>query len=93
MSVITVQIPTGLNTQHIYALYASDDLPLDLIPLAVDDKINHKYPKSLSIPVFNTTYDRVDIPRETVIGRLNPIEIENTVSQEYIIDQDRKITR
>ena len=31
---------TELHTQHIY----SHDLPLGLIPLVVDHKIDHKYP-------------------------------------------------
>ena len=44
----------------------------------VDHKIDHKYPKLLSIPRLNTTYDRVWIPTATVIGTLDPVEIEST---------------
>ena len=69
ISVIMIQTPTDLNTQCIYALNTS---------LAVYHKINHKYPKSLSIPILNTTYNRVCIPRATVFSTLNPIEIEST---------------
>ena len=58
-------------------LDASDDLPLGIIPLVVDQKINHKYPKLLSIPILNITCNRVHIPRATVFGMLNPIEIES----------------
>ena len=43
----------------------------------VDHKINHKYPKSLSIPILNTTHDRVHIPTVTVIGTLHPVETES----------------
>ena len=57
--VVNIQTPTELDTQHIYTLDTSDDLPLGLIPLAVDHKINHIYPKLLSIPILNTAYDRV----------------------------------
>ena len=45
ISVITVHTPPELNVQHVYALDASHDLPLGLIPIAVDHKINHKHPK------------------------------------------------
>ena len=51
-----VQAPTELDTQHIYTLNTSDDNTLDLIPLAADHKINHKYPKLLNIPILNTAY-------------------------------------
>ena len=69
---------TESDTQHIYTFDTSDDLPLGLILLAVDHKIDHKYPKSLSIPMLNTAYNRVHIPRATLISTLNPVEIENT---------------
>ena len=78
ISVVSVQAPTELNTQHIYALDYSEDLPLSLIPLVVDHKIHHKYPKLPSIPILNTAYDRVHVPRATVFGALDPIEIEST---------------
>ena len=55
-----------------------DDLPLGLIPLAVDHKINHKYQRLLSIPTLNTACDRVNIPKATVISTLNPVETEST---------------
>ena len=73
-----VQPPTELDTHHIYALVSCNDLPLVLILLAVDHKIDHKYPKSLSIPIFNTAYNGVYIPRATVICALNPAEVEST---------------
>ena len=57
ISVIMFQTPNELDEQHIYVLDASDDLPLGLIPLAVDHKNDPKYPKLLSIPVMNTTYE------------------------------------
>ena len=70
ISVITVQALTELNTQHM------DDLLPGLIPLAVDHRIHHKYPKLLSIPILNTAYDAVYITRTTMIGTLYPIENE-----------------
>ena len=78
ISVTTVHTPTEVNTQHIYALDASDDLPSGLIPLVVDHFINHTYPKSLSILTPNTKYDRVCIPKATVFSMLNSNEIEIT---------------
>ena len=78
ISVITVQTATPLITQHIYALNASNDLPLGLISLAVDHKFNHIYLKSLCKPIPNTKYDRVSIPRATVFSTMNPVEIAST---------------
>ena len=63
-----VQTPTELDMQHIYTLDVGNNLPLGIIPLAVDHKIDQKYPKSLNIPILNTTYDRVHIPRATVVA-------------------------
>ena len=39
VSVITVQAPTELKSHYICELFASDDLPLHLIPLAVNHRI------------------------------------------------------
>ena len=93
ISVKTVQTPSELNTQHIYAFNASNNLPLGIIPSAVNHKISHKYPKSLSLPVLNTAYDRVCIPRATVFGTLNLIEIESTEVSNISWTKTEKITR
>ena len=47
ISIITVQAPTELHLRTYYKLRPSNDLPSELIPLAVDHKINHKYTKLL----------------------------------------------
>ena len=70
-----VWAPTELDMQQIYTLNTTDDLPLGLIPSMTDHKIDHKYPKYLSVPILNTTYC---IPRATVIDILYPFEIEST---------------
>ena len=54
-----------IKSQHMYELDSSDDLPDGLIPLAVNHKVNHTYSKLLKIPVLNTSYKRVYIPRST----------------------------
>ena len=77
ISIIPVQAPTKLNTQHIYQLNTSDDLPSTLIPLAADHRIHHKHPKLLSISILNTAYDTVHIPGTTMTGTLYLIEIED----------------
>ena len=64
ISVIEVQAPTEINAQHIYQLNPSDDLLSDIIALAVNHKIHHKYPRLLNISLHNTEYDRVHIPRK-----------------------------
>ena len=76
ISVITLQASTELNTQHIYKLNTIDDLQSGFIPLAVDHRTHQKYQNLLSIPILNTEYDAVFIPRTTVIGTVHPLEID-----------------
>ena len=38
------------------------NLPLGIIPLAVDHRINHKYLKLLNIPILNMAYTSQDQP-------------------------------
>ena len=57
----TVQAQTELRPQYLYKLNASDYLPSELIPLAVDHKINHKFPKLLNIVILSTAHSRVYI--------------------------------
>ena len=77
ISVIAVQAPTELNTKHIYQLNASGDLLSGIIPFAVDHRIHYKYPKLLNLPLLNTEFDTVHVPRKTMLGTLHPIEIKN----------------
>ena len=77
LSVIKVQAPTELDTQHIHQLNASDDLLSYIIPQADGHRIHDKYPKFLSMVILNTAYDAVHIPKTNVIGTWYPIEIEN----------------
>ena len=88
ISVISVQAPTKLNTKHIYQLTANDDLMVGIIPLAVYHKIEHKYPKLLSIPQLNTEHDPVHVPRKTIIRKLQPLEIEDTEVSNVLWTQD-----
>ena len=69
--VIAVQAPTEQNTQCIYQLNTSDDLPSGLICLAVNQRIHHKYPTLLNIPLLNREFDTI---HNTVIGTLHPID-------------------
>ena len=43
----------------------------------MDHKIDYTYPQLLKIPLFNTEHDTIHIPRKTIIGILQPIEIED----------------
>ena len=76
ISVIVVQTTPELDTQHISILDTSSNLPLGIIPLVIEHNIDHKYPKSLGIPILNTAYDRVCTPRATVTSTLCPVKIE-----------------
>ena len=78
-----VQTLTVLDTQDIYKLDASHDLPLGLIPLTVDHKRNHKYSKSIHTPIVNTTYNKVSIPRATVMSTLNQLKSKALKSAIY----------
>ena len=68
ISLISVQAPTELDTKHLYS---------GIMPLAVDHKIDHKYPKLLKIPLPNTEQNTVCIPRKPIIGSLQPIDVED----------------
>ena len=74
VSVISVKAPTELNTRHLYQLDVTNNLP----PLAVDHKIDHKYPKLLRIPLFNTENNMVQISRKAIIGKLQPIDVTDS---------------
>ena len=81
ISVILVQAPTKLNNRHLYQLYTNDDLPSDLIPLAVDHKIDYKYPKLQKVPLLNTEHNKVYIPRQVrATGR------SRCQSQQHLMD-------
>ena len=77
ISLISVQAPTKLNTKHLYQPDAADVLLSGIIPLTVDHKIDHKYPKLLKTHLLNTEHNTIHIPRKTTIGNLQPIEIED----------------
>ena len=66
ISVMAVQAPSELNTKYIYQLNTTDDLPSGIIPLAFNRRIDHKYPKLLNIPLLNTEYNAVHIPRKNL---------------------------
>ena len=60
-SIITCVLPCTLPLFPIdkvmYLLLFSDDLPLGLILLAVNQRIHHKYTELLNIPLLNIEYD------------------------------------
>ena len=79
ISVITVQAPTQLDTHHIYTFYISEDLSLGVIPLAVEHKIKHIYPKSLGTAILSIAYNKVCISYgNCVTGTLQPVEVESS---------------
>ena len=56
-------IKREFKPKHIYELNTSNDLPDQVIPIAVDHSINHKYPILLNTPVLNTSCNRVYVQR------------------------------
>ena len=77
ISIITVWVPTKLKPQYIYELSTSNDIPSELIPLAIDHKTNNKYPRLLNIPILNMTHSRVYIPKSTIFGALKPVKMNS----------------
>ena len=75
VSVISVKGPTEVNTRYLYQLDAADNLPPGIISLAVDHKIDHRYPKLLQKPLINMEHNTVDIPIKAVICKLKPIDV------------------
>ena len=75
VSVISVKTPTELTTRHLYQLDTADNLPSGIIPLAVDHIIDHKYHKLLRIPLLSRENNIVQIPRKTIIDKLQPIDV------------------
>ena len=74
--IIKLQVPTELKPQYIYELCTSDDLPSGFIPITIDRKINHKYPKLLNIPILNMV-TTVYKPKSMVFRALKPVRIES----------------
>ena len=61
-----------------------DDLLSGILPLAVD----HKYPSLLKIPLPNTEYNTIHVPRKAIIGKLQPIEIEDIEVSDVLWTKD-----
>ena len=61
--------------RHLYQLDDIDDLLSGVMYLAVDHKIDHKYPKLLKIPLLNKDYNTFHIPRKTIIGKLQSLDV------------------
>ena len=74
-----MQAPTEC-TEHLYQLDATDELLSGILPLAVNHKIDYKYPKLLKIPLLNTEHNTVHILIKTVIGTLQPVNKDFEVS-------------
>ena len=74
---MSVQAPNELDTKYFYQLDATDYLPSGFIPLAVNHKINGEHPKLMKISLLNTEHNTVHIPRKTIIGNLQPIDVED----------------
>ena len=94
--IITVQAPTELKPLYTYDHSTSSDLPLGLISLGVDHKINHKYPNLLNKPKLNTVHSRVYISKSVIFGMLKPVQIENAKISETLwteIDNLNKNTK
>ena len=93
LSIIITQTPTELKPQYIYELNTSDNLPDELIPLAVDYKVSHMYPRLLNIPVLSASYNMDYITRSTIFDILKPLDIENAEVHEISWTNLKKILK
>ena len=56
----------------------TDNLTSGIIPLAVDHKIDPKYPKLLWIPQTKIEHNTVQSSRKTILGKLQPIDVTDS---------------
>ena len=72
ISIISVQAPIELNTRYLYQLDATDDLSLGIIPLQwiIKSTTNTKI-----TPAFSIEHNTVNIPRMTIIGKLQSLDV------------------
>ena len=56
-------------------------LPPGIIPLNVTHSLNHKHPSELLIPLLNISNKEVKIPKNTVLGSINPINNVDTIQE------------
>ena len=76
---ITVKSPPYLNHDSLHETQFDRQLPSGIVPLNIAHKLNHKYPWELLIPLLNISNKEVKIPKNTILGSINPITDVDTI--------------
>ena len=73
-----VKSPPHINNNSIHEMQFDRKLPPDIIPIDVTHNLNHKHQCELLISLLNISNKEVKIPKNTILGSINPInDVEN----------------
>ena len=73
ISVLEIKMPEVPDTNNLYELnFDTFQLPEGVIPLCILHRIDHKTPKTLNIPIMNTTSTTCGLTKTSQIARLAP---------------------
>ena len=78
---ISVKSPLYLDNGSLHEGEFNRQLPSGLIPLDITDKLNHKYPIELLIPLLNISDKKAKVPKNTILGCFNPITDVDTIQE------------
>ena len=70
ISVIAVKTPQIPDTEALYEVNCKFQLPEEIIPLDVLDRVDHKIPRELNIHILNTGSSPISLGKNTLIGTL-----------------------
>ena len=70
---IMVKSPPYVNHGSLHDIQFDRQLPSGIIPLNITHKLNHQHPTELLIPLLNISNKEVKIPKNTILGSINPI--------------------
>ena len=76
-----VKTPPNINSNSIYEIQFDRKLPPGIIPLDITHNLNHKHPSELLIFVLNISNKEVKIPKNTILGSINPINDVDTIQE------------
>ena len=78
---IMVKSPPCVNHDSLHEIQFERQLPSGIIHLNITYKLNHKHPRELLIPLLNISNKDVKIPKNTILGSINPITDVNIIQE------------
>ena len=70
-----------INNNSIHKIQFDRKLPPGIILLDVTHNLNHKNPSKLLIPLLNISNKEVKIPKNTILGSINPINDVDAIQE------------